>query len=959
MEPITQFVSKLLAQIRKEITSRRGRDENKLKVSSQSTTFSGNEGPQKNLLRLPSTSSFTFSKRKCERNASTKQVPSAINCSSPSATPPRHRKQSSHNGQQITPSSQQPSFFVSNSPKSKPANFRSRAKLAKASIRARSGAAISRQREQERHERTRQALEQQSNWRMERDKSKKQRELLLEEDREKRRQQWKERKEREKQVRSSMHAAAEEAKSMALDAGCTPSEAIVEAAAAAARVVDDESTLFHSTNSDSDEGSLIDDDCSVEESLQTIEKDSNVSNEIGALPPKNEDDNDVSSVSESENCQYVTAAIAFTPQTHANCSGEAIVATTYAQHETICKSTETDINFSTKEMAAPCSSGESSSLSDPKIPIEASSTPLSSRKANDEDTKPVESICIDYALNNDAPSWQNEKQLHILNGETTSPPPAVLDDEDSTSIHSKSNAPMRRQNEKQLHESVDEKVLREKAKSTKTTAGSGRKFCNLFPSFSDIFANLVNGQRQKRSADVRQRELSKSMEYQIEQYTRMSTSFTTCLQLEEDDSSDDCSSDTDHDSFNQGLFYRINSRRPDITSIIRKSFSHHRLSSWTELPPDTEDTCWNLQWVWGLPKASDFDNLLVFQKINRFRNTRGLTRKDLLKKNIQQFSNRATDGTGDYNIMPLSYSLPHEYNSFVSGYQSIQKISGDKAANIWILKPVGLSRGRGISLVNDIADVSYSQPIVIQRYVADPMKFMNFKFDLRMYVLVTSFSPLEAFIYKEGLARFGSRQYSLRPEFLNDHRIHLTNSSIQREFNDTIDRSHPSYLAGRDGSGNKVAFSWLWKRLEGLGMNTETLWLQIVDVCRKALEASGSDIPHQPNSFELFGFDVMFDEHQKAWLIEVNSSPSLGCDSPLDTHIKGGLIRDTIALVDPPVFDRKVLADVCKRRMTHRKSATNSSPENDLAHILKNKLPRKIGDMPKKMVNFERIVPPP
>ncbi len=307
--------------------------------------------------------------------------------------------------------------------------------------------------------------------------------------------------------------------------------------------------------------------------------------------------------------------------------------------------------------------------------------------------------------------------------------------------------------------------------------------------------------------------------------------------------------------------------------------------------------------------------------------------------------------------MPLTYALPHEFNSFVSGYQAIQKLAGNNSVNYWIIKPVGLSRGRGISLVNDIANVSYSQPIVIQRYIADPLCFMQYKFDLRLYVLVTSFSPLEAFIYKEGLARFGSRQYSNRPEFLHDRRIHLTNTSIQKEFND-IDRSHPAYLAGTHGSGNKVAFTWLWKRLEGLGMNTKELWLKIVDVCRKALEAAGSDIQHQPNSFEIFGFDLMFDTSLKCWLIEVNSSPSLGCDSELDTRIKGNLMRDTILLVDPPAYDRKALADVCRRRIKHRKStSTRETLEEDLSQILKKKLPRKFGQQPRRMGSYERIVP--
>ncbi len=56
-------------------------------------------------------------------------------------------------------------------------------------------------------------------------------------------------------------------------------------------------------------------------------------------------------------------------------------------------------------------------------------------------------------------------------------------------------------------------------------------------------------------------------------------------------------------------------------------------------------------------------------------------------------------------------------------------------------------------------------------------------------------------------------------------------------------------------------------------------------------------VPYINNCFELLGFDILIDSNQKAWLLEVNLSPSLNTDSPLDLKIKGNLIADLFTLV--------------------------------------------------------------
>jgi tubulin polyglutamylase TTLL1 len=58
------------------------------------------------------------------------------------------------------------------------------------------------------------------------------------------------------------------------------------------------------------------------------------------------------------------------------------------------------------------------------------------------------------------------------------------------------------------------------------------------------------------------------------------------------------------------------------------------------------------------------------------------------------------------------------------------------------------------------------------------------KFDLRIYVLVTSYRPLKAYQYVHGFARFCNAKYNTDMGDMDNPFIHLTNVAIQKHNQD-------------------------------------------------------------------------------------------------------------------------------------------------------------------------------
>ncbi|XP_069689202.1 tubulin monoglutamylase TTLL4-like isoform X2 [Periplaneta americana] len=308
--------------------------------------------------------------------------------------------------------------------------------------------------------------------------------------------------------------------------------------------------------------------------------------------------------------------------------------------------------------------------------------------------------------------------------------------------------------------------------------------------------------------------------------------------------------------------------------------------------------------TWGKHmKSLCFKTLKEFQKINHFPGTFQIGRKDRLWKNLYRLMTKF--GKKEFGFIPRTYVLPQDSKLL---RQAWEKSCGKER---WIIKPPASARGTGIKVIHRWAQIPKKRPLVVQKYISQPYLINGSKFDLRLYVLVTSINPLRIYIYDDGLVRFASVKYSSDMASLSDRYMHLTNYSINK--------MSSQYTQNEDATacqGHKWTVKTLWTYLEKEGVDVTALWNSLVDLVIKTIISGESSISQLTRanlvsrycSYELFGIDVLLDETLKPWLLEVNISPSLHSSSPLDLAVKGPMVRDLLNMAGYQVPNKLLIA---------------------------------------------------
>lgn len=343
-------------------------------------------------------------------------------------------------------------------------------------------------------------------------------------------------------------------------------------------------------------------------------------------------------------------------------------------------------------------------------------------------------------------------------------------------------------------------------------------------------------------------------------------------------------------------------------------------------------------YLWGTPPDKNYKAILPYQRVNRFPGRGHLGRKDWLSEAMEDARKRFPDV---YDFYPETFFFPEQSDA-------IRKCFETEEAPVFIQKPVAMSRGRDITLVTKMPEETKGRRFIVQRYIENPLLLHGLKFDVRVYVLVTSFRPLRAYLFRDGLVRLATSPYLPVTATPSDSWAftHLTNWSINKasgsfhipqslgdEDASKWTLSHLfAYIASLQGSSDpeaaqfqgldeekmragirRVAALTLLAVADKMEPMNSVLVTQGVDELKncQVVDNDGQEVQWQSQtgkkrSFqhridlpcaEIYGFDILFDDHGKAWLIEANVSPETRANTPLDKAVKSEMFRTSLNIL--------------------------------------------------------------
>ena len=215
--------------------------------------------------------------------------------------------------------------------------------------------------------------------------------------------------------------------------------------------------------------------------------------------------------------------------------------------------------------------------------------------------------------------------------------------------------------------------------------------------------------------------------------------------------------------------------------------------------------------------------------------------------------------------------------------------------------------------INKNPETYQNSIVIIQKYIEKPLCYKGRKCDMRIWVLLTY--NLDVYYFKEGHFKATSAEYDVNSK--NSY-VHLTNYSVQK---------HNENFAKYE-IGNEISFKDFEMSLNNKISVKYHLLPDVKDIIIMTMKSIKYKINPKERKmcFEIFGYDFMFDEDYKPYLLEVNTNPGLEISSPLIKQLIPRMIDDAFKLTIDEVF---ILNEENRREMNKKPFPVDGYDNNE------------------------------
>jgi hypothetical protein len=230
---------------------------------------------------------------------------------------------------------------------------------------------------------------------------------------------------------------------------------------------------------------------------------------------------------------------------------------------------------------------------------------------------------------------------------------------------------------------------------------------------------------------------------------------------------------------------------------------------------------------------------------------------------------------------PATYVMPKDRANLIKEIRS----GGDSRNNYWTTT----SQSDNSELcVWKGADPKFAKVVncpraIIQQCIADPLLIGGHKFRMRVHLVITNLSPLEAFVHENGQCLFASKPHNLANKTVGDAfdpAVHLADTAIHLapEIMDSYFKKQAIDCKNQQ-FGIRQLVSYLTDTYPSF--KRHALWKQILNIASDAAEYLAQGVLRQSKivrdrHYEIFAMDLMLDKEFKVWMNKLEMSPGLG-----------------------------------------------------------------------------------